>query len=157
MSPEPCTAQFCNIFAYQERSLLNLKLRALSPDPRARGALSPACLPQVCNIFAYQDRNFLCAGVPVHRMHVHVRRLVTAGHKVGIVRQTETKAIKASEGKGAKTFQRELTALYTASTLEVTPQPAGPRAQGAGFRALVMPASMISSMSLEISRFTAPS
>lgn len=56
----------------------------------------------------------------MHRMHVHVRRLVNAGHKVGLVRQMETKAIKASEGKGAKTFQRQLTALYTASTLEVT-------------------------------------
>ena len=33
-------------------------------------------------------------------MHVHVRRLVTAGHKVGIVRQTETAAIKASEDMG---------------------------------------------------------
>ena len=36
----------------------------------------------------------------VHSMHVHVRKLVTAGHKVGIVRQTETAAIKASEDMG---------------------------------------------------------
>lgn len=87
-----------------------------------------ACLPvsaslQVCNIFAYQDRHFLCASVPVHRMHVHVRRLVQAGHKVGLVTQTETAAIKNAEGKGAKTFSRELTAMYTASTMEVRGRP----------------------------------
>jgi DNA mismatch repair protein MSH3 len=80
-----------------------------------------AIAAQICNIFCYQDRNFLTASVPVHRIHVHVRRLVQAGHKVGMVTQTETRAIKASENKGSKTFQRKLTALYTAATLEVCP------------------------------------
>ena len=35
-----------------------------------------------CNIFAYPDRNFMTASVPVPRLHVYVRRLVEAGHKV---------------------------------------------------------------------------
>lgn len=35
-----------------------------------------------CNIFAYPDRNFMTASVPVHRLHVYVRRLVEAGYKV---------------------------------------------------------------------------
>lgn len=35
-----------------------------------------------CNIFCYPDRNFMTASVPVPRLHVHVRRLVAAGHKV---------------------------------------------------------------------------
>lgn len=41
---------------------------------------------QVLGIYAYQDRAFLTAGIPVPRLHVHVRRLVRAGHKVGWVR-----------------------------------------------------------------------
>lgn len=36
-----------------------------------------------------------------------------------MVTQTETRAIKASENKSSKTFQRKLTALYTPATLEV--------------------------------------
>ena len=35
-----------------------------------------------CNIFSYPDRNFMTASVPVHRLHVYVRRLVEAGYKV---------------------------------------------------------------------------
>lgn len=37
---------------------------------------------QVCHIGCWQDRNYLTAGLPVHRLHVHVRKLVDAGHKV---------------------------------------------------------------------------
>ena len=44
---------------------------------------------RVLNIFAYQSRNYLTASVPVARLHVYVRRLVEAGHKVGVIRQTE--------------------------------------------------------------------
>jgi len=50
-----------------------------------------------------------------------VRRLVEAGHKVGVIRQTETAALKASgETDGGKSglFERRLTGLYTRSTLE---------------------------------------
>ena len=39
-----------------------------------------------------------------------------------MVTQTETRAIKASENKSSKTFQRKLTALYTPATLEVRVQ-----------------------------------
>ena len=58
---------------------------------------------KVLNIFAYQSRNYLAASVPVVRLHVYVRRLVEAGHKVGVIRQTETAALKASgETDGGK-------------------------------------------------------
>ena len=58
---------------------------------------------EVLNIFAYQSRNYLTASVPVSRLHVYVRRLVEAGHKVGVIRQTETAALKASgETDGGK-------------------------------------------------------
>ena len=42
-----------------------------------------------------------------------------AAAQVGIVRQTETAAIKASGDNKYTPFQRRLTALYTQSTLEV--------------------------------------
>ena len=76
---------------------------------------------KVLNIFAYQSRNYLTASVPVVRLHIYVRRLVEAGHKVGVIRQTETAALKASgETDGGKSglFERRLVGLYTRSTLE---------------------------------------
>ncbi|XP_033634237.1 DNA mismatch repair protein Msh3-like [Asterias rubens] len=69
------------------------------------------------NIFCHLDHNFMVASIPVYRLFVHTRRLVSKGHKVGVVKQTETAALKAAgENKGAP-FERKLTALYTKSTL----------------------------------------
>ena len=76
---------------------------------------------KVLNIFAYQSRNYLTASVPVPRLHVYVRRLVDAGHKVGVIRQTETAALKANgetDGGKSSLFERKLVGLYTRSTLE---------------------------------------
>lgn len=39
-----------------------------------------------------------------------------AGHKVGVVRQTETAALKAASTNKSTPFTRKLTALYTKST-----------------------------------------
>ncbi|WVZ87223.1 LOW QUALITY PROTEIN: hypothetical protein U9M48_033898, partial [Paspalum notatum var. saurae] len=50
----------------------------------------------VFSIVAHPDRSFLNASVPTYRLGFHVRRLVAAGHKVGVLRQTETTAIKAA-------------------------------------------------------------
>ncbi|KAL3139906.1 hypothetical protein ABBQ38_004198 [Trebouxia sp. C0009 RCD-2024] len=71
-----------------------------------------------CNIFAFPDHNFLTASIPVPRLHVYVRRLVEAGYKVGVVRQMETAAIKASGSNKYTPFTRKLTAVYTRATLE---------------------------------------
>ncbi|XP_043564150.1 DNA mismatch repair protein Msh3 isoform X2 [Chiloscyllium plagiosum] len=69
------------------------------------------------NIYCHPDHNFMTASIPVHRLFVHVRRLVAKGYKVGVVKQTETAALKAvGENKG-NLFTRKLTALYTKSTL----------------------------------------
>ncbi len=54
--------------------------------------------------------------IPVHRLHIHVKRLIQAGHKVGVVRQIETRALKAASKNAYTPFVRKLTALYTAST-----------------------------------------
>jgi DNA mismatch repair protein MSH3 len=52
---------------------------------------------------------------------------VAAGHKVGIVRQVETAALKAAGANKSAPFERKMTALYTSSTLE-----AGERADKMG-------------------------
>ncbi|KAL2427064.1 DNA mismatch repair protein msh3 [Exophiala dermatitidis] len=64
---------------------------------------------------AHLDR-FASASIPVHRLHVHVKRLVAAGHKVGVVRQLETAALKAVGDNRNAPFVRKLTNLYTKGT-----------------------------------------
>lgn len=73
---------------------------------------------RVLGIFAHYDHNFLTASIPTFRLHVHVRRLVEAGYKVGVVRQIETAALKAHGANKAGPFTRSLSALYTRATLE---------------------------------------
>ncbi|KAL2651439.1 hypothetical protein R1flu_019567 [Riccia fluitans] len=73
---------------------------------------------KILGIFPYYDHNFLTASIPTFRLHVHVRRLVEAGCKVGVVRQKETAAIKAHGANKAGPFTRGLSALYTRATLE---------------------------------------
>ncbi|TKY89492.1 hypothetical protein EX895_002023 [Sporisorium graminicola] len=68
------------------------------------------------NIMCFPERNLLTAMIPVHRLHIHVKRLIKAGHKVGVVRQIETRALKAASKNAYTPFVRKLTALYTAST-----------------------------------------
>jgi len=73
-------------------------------------------------IFAYQSRNYLVASVPAVRLHVYVRRLVQAGYRVGVIKQTETAALKASgeseSGNKSGLFERKLVGLYTKATLD---------------------------------------
>ncbi|KAG2185327.1 hypothetical protein INT44_002117 [Umbelopsis vinacea] len=71
---------------------------------------------KILNIAHYMDHNFYCASIPTHRLPFHVRRLVNAGHKVGVVRQTETAALKAVGDNKQGPFLRELRNLYTKGT-----------------------------------------
>lgn len=65
------------------------------------------------------DKHFLTASVPTNRIQYHVRRLVSAGYKVGIVRQVETAAIKSLDKKTkSQPFKRELTELCSPATIE---------------------------------------
>lgn len=59
---------------------------------------------------------FASASFPTHRLHVHVKRLVSAGHKVGVVRQLETAALKKAGDNRNAPFVRKLTNLYTKGT-----------------------------------------
>lgn len=80
---------------------------------------------RVLGIYAHMDHNFLTASIPTFRLNVHVRRLVSAGYKVGVVRQTETAAIKAHGSNRLGPFCRGLSALYTKATLEAAPDLGG--------------------------------
>lgn len=82
-------------------------------------------------IYAHVDRNFLTASVPTFRLNVHVRRLVSAGYKVGVVKQTETAAIKAHGSNRVGPFCRGLSALYTKATLEAA-EDVGGKEEGCG-------------------------
>lgn len=73
---------------------------------------------RVLGIYAHMDHNFLTASIPTFRLNVHVRRLVSAGYKVGVVKQTETAAIKSHGLNRAGPFCRGLSGLYTKATLE---------------------------------------
>ena len=48
-------------------------------------------------------------------------RLIARGHKVGVVRQTETAALKAVGDNRNKPFERRMTNLYTAATCVCAP------------------------------------
>jgi DNA mismatch repair protein MSH3 len=85
---------------------------------------------------AHYDR-FASASFPVHRLQVHVKRLVKANHKVGVVRQVETAALKAAGNNRNTPFIRKLTNLYTKGTyvddiegLETSAASAGAQATG---------------------------
>ncbi|XP_024028652.1 DNA mismatch repair protein MSH3 isoform X2 [Morus notabilis] len=86
---------------------------------------------RVLGIYAHVDHSFLTASVPTFRLSVHVRRLVGAGYKVGVVKQTETAAIKAHGPNRVGPFCRGLSALYTRATLEAA-EDVGGREEGWG-------------------------
>ncbi len=72
---------------------------------------------KVLSIYAHKDRQFMVASIPTHRFLVHCRRLVNVGYRVGLVRQTETAAIRQASGKSSsKTFERSVVGIYTPGT-----------------------------------------
>ncbi|XP_077241803.1 homolog of DNA mismatch repair protein MSH3 isoform X2 [Tasmannia lanceolata] len=85
---------------------------------------------RVLGIFAHIDHNFLTASIPTFRLHFHVRRLVSAGYKVGVVKQTETAAIKAHGSNRIGPFSRGLSALYTKATIEAAEDMLGGGGEG---------------------------
>lgn len=98
------------------------KYRLFGEDARvAAKVLAIMCIPGKYSLIeelpseAHLDK-FASASFPTHRLHVHVKRLVSAGHKVGIVRQLETAALKAAGSNKSKIFERGLTNLYTKGT-----------------------------------------
>ncbi|GAA5894851.1 hypothetical protein JCM6882_006693 [Rhodosporidiobolus microsporus] len=68
------------------------------------------------NIACFPSQHMLTASIPTHRLDIHVRRLLNAGYKVGVVRQQETAALKKAGDNRSAPFTRALTALYTSAT-----------------------------------------
>ncbi|KAJ5247290.1 DNA mismatch repair protein msh3 [Penicillium chermesinum] len=97
------------------------KFRFFGEDARvAAKELGIVCIPGKFRFDEHPSEahinRFASASIPVHRLHVHVKRLVTAGHKVGVVRQIETAALKAAGDNRNAPFVRKLTNLYTKGT-----------------------------------------
>jgi len=97
------------------------KFRFFGEDARiAAKELSIVCIP---GKFRYDEHpseahldRFASASIPVHRLPVHAKRLVAAGHKVGVVRQIETAALKKAGDNRNAPFTRQLTNIYTKGT-----------------------------------------
>jgi DNA mismatch repair protein MSH3 len=97
------------------------KFRFFGEDARiAAKELSIVCIPGKLRYDEHPSEThlerFASASIPVHRLHVHVKRLVAAGHKVGVVRQLETAALKAAGDNRNAPFVRSLTNVYTKGT-----------------------------------------
>lgn len=80
---------------------------------------------KVLGIISHVDHNFLTASIPTFRLNFHLRRLVNAGLKVGVVKQQETAVIKAHGSNRLAPFSRGLSALYTKSTIEAAEDAGG--------------------------------
>jgi DNA mismatch repair protein MSH3 len=97
------------------------KFKFFGEDARtAAKELSIVCIP---GKFRYDEHpseahldRFASASIPVHRLPVHAKRLVAAGHKIGVVRQTETAALKKAGDNRNAPFERKLTNVYTKGT-----------------------------------------
>jgi len=97
------------------------KYRFFGEDARiAAKELQIVCIPGKMRYDEHPSEahlnRFASASFPTHRLHVHVKRLVQAGHKVGVVRQLETAALKAVGDNRNTPFVRKLTNLYTKGT-----------------------------------------
>ncbi|KAF4608344.1 Mismatch repair protein msh3 [Pleurotus pulmonarius] len=71
---------------------------------------------KILGVACYPDRNFSVAFIPVDRLNIHLKNLLSQGHRVGIVQQTETAALKKVSDTRNDVFERKLTHLYTAAT-----------------------------------------
>lgn len=97
------------------------KFRFFGEDARtAAKELGIVCIPGKMRYDEHPSEKhldrFASASFPTHRLHVHVKRLVAAGHKVGVVRQLETAALKKAGDNRNAPFVRKLTNLYTKGT-----------------------------------------
>ncbi|KAI9642309.1 Mismatch repair protein msh3 [Ciborinia camelliae] len=97
------------------------KFKFFGEDARtAAKVLSIVCIPGKFRFDEHPSEAhlsyFASASIPVHRLPVHAKRLVAAGHKIGIVRQTETAALKKAGDNRNAPFVRKLTDVYTKGT-----------------------------------------
>ena len=84
------------------------------------------------NLCCYRDRCFMGATIPVHKITTYVRRIVSFGYKVGVVRQFKTGDTSIADnggfencfydgfisGGGRDPFLRRLVGVFTLGTIE---------------------------------------
>ncbi|SGY73537.1 BQ5605_C005g03301 [Microbotryum silenes-dioicae] len=72
---------------------------------------------RILGIAHFPIKNMMSASIPTHRLDVHIKRLINAGQKVGVVRQKETAALKKADASTRQgPFVRALGDLYTSAT-----------------------------------------
>ncbi|KDE04280.1 hypothetical protein MVLG_05308 [Microbotryum lychnidis-dioicae p1A1 Lamole] len=72
---------------------------------------------RILGIAHFPIKNMMSASIPTHRLDVHIKRLINAGQKVGVVRQKETAALKKADASTRQgPFVRALDDLYTSAT-----------------------------------------
>ncbi|EPE28138.1 DNA repair protein MutS, III [Glarea lozoyensis ATCC 20868] len=121
----PMEIQFLDIKRKHMDTLLivevGYKFKFFGEDARnAAKELSIVCIPGKFRFDehpseAHLDR-FASASIPTHRLPVHAKRLVSAGYKVGVVRQIETAALKKAGDNRNTPFVRKLTNVWTKGT-----------------------------------------
>ena len=62
------------------------------------------------------NNHFAQCSIPSVTLHVHLHRLVTAGLKVALVTQTETRALKKASSNRNNPFARKISQIYTKGT-----------------------------------------
>ncbi|KAI2606674.1 muts domain V-domain-containing protein [Hypoxylon sp. NC1633] len=121
----PMEIQFLDIKRKHMDTLLivevGYKFKFFGEDARiAAKELSIVCIPGKMRYDEHSSEShldrFASASIPVHRLPVHAKRLVAAGHKVGVVRQVETAALKKVGDNRNAPFTRKLTNVYTKGT-----------------------------------------
>ncbi|DBA00489.1 TPA: hypothetical protein N0F65_002732 [Lagenidium giganteum] len=82
---------------------------------------------RVLGISVHQPKHFLQGSVPVCRAMVHTRTLTRAGHKVGIVKQLDTAAMRAQlpAAQRKATLDRDVAEVYTWATVPFPDDEAG--------------------------------
>ncbi|KAF2671495.1 hypothetical protein BT63DRAFT_423698 [Microthyrium microscopicum] len=99
------------------------KFQFYGEDARvAAKELNIVCIPGVMTYDNDPQGRLASASIPVGRLPVHVKRLVAAGHKVGVVKQLETAALKAVGDNRGGPFVRKLTNVYTQGTYIEDPE-----------------------------------
>ena len=79
--------------------------------------LSIMLIPGNIKLDEYQHDRFAYCSIPDNRLHIHLKRLLNQGLKVGVVKQTETVAIKSVDSSNKSgLFEREITGVYTKAT-----------------------------------------
>lgn len=83
----------------------------------ASKVLNIVLVPGANNSCDTSSDRFAYCSIPDNRLHIHLRRLLSYGLKVGVVKQMETASIKSVESDNKSgLFVREMTGVYTKAT-----------------------------------------